>query len=151
MYVHIGPKVQLAANRFTGLWMMIGIPVVWSDTMWRLVDIMYDCCTRPQTNELVYGYAYYAHTYEFLGSVGMQVSYEDGDEEDVNIRSECIKFYISRDEMRRLNLSYKIGTSDTDGLEFSEMVVLAASFDDCHELGLGDIIWAKIAGEGLLS
>lgn len=81
----------------------------------------------------------------------MQVSYEDGDEEDINIRSEHIKFYISRDEMCRLNLSYKIGTSDTDGLEFSEMVVLAASFDDCHELGLGDIIWAKIAGEGLLS
>ncbi|XP_058183847.1 histone-lysine N-methyltransferase ATX2 isoform X2 [Rhododendron vialii] len=79
----------------------------------------------------------------------MQVSYEDGDEEDVNIRSERIKFYISRDEMRRLNLSYKIGTSDTDGLEFSEMVVLAASFDDCHELGLGDIIWAKIAGHAM--
>ncbi|XP_058183846.1 histone H3-lysine(4) N-trimethyltransferase ATX1 isoform X1 [Rhododendron vialii] len=77
------------------------------------------------------------------------VSYEDGDEEDVNIRSERIKFYISRDEMRRLNLSYKIGTSDTDGLEFSEMVVLAASFDDCHELGLGDIIWAKIAGHAM--
>ncbi|KAF7132953.1 hypothetical protein RHSIM_Rhsim09G0037300 [Rhododendron simsii] len=116
--IHVCPKVQLAANRFTGLWMMIGILVMWSDTMRRLVDII----------------------------VGMQVSYEDGDEEDVNIRSERIKFYISRDEMRRLNLSYKIGTSDTDGLEFSEMVVLAASFDDCHELGLGDIIWAKIAG-----
>ncbi|KAG5531010.1 hypothetical protein RHGRI_025834 [Rhododendron griersonianum] len=101
--IHVCTKVQLAANRFTGLWMMIG----------------------------------------------MQVSYEDGDEEDINIRSEHIKFYISRDEMRQLNLSYKIGTSDTDGLEFSEMVVLAASFDDCHELGLGDIIWAKIAGHAM--
>ncbi|KAI8537708.1 hypothetical protein RHMOL_Rhmol09G0045700 [Rhododendron molle] len=115
------PKVQLAANRFTGLWMMIGILAVWSDTMRRLVDII----------------------------VGMQVSYEDGDEEDINIRTERIKFFISRDEMHRLNLSYKIGTSDTDGLEFSEMVVLAASFDDCHELGLGDIIWAKIAGHAM--
>lgn len=80
----------------------------------------------------------------------MQVSYEDGDEEDIIMSNESIKFYISRDEMLRLNLSYKIGTPDSDGLEFNEMVALAASFDECHELALGDIIWAKIAGKGLL-
>ena len=49
--------------------------------------------------------------------------------------------------MQLLNLSYSIKSSDVDGLDFSEMVVLAASFEDCHELGPGDIIWAKLPGE----
>lgn len=46
MYVHISPKVQFDANRFTGLWMVIGIAVVWMDTMRRLANIMYDYCTH---------------------------------------------------------------------------------------------------------
>ncbi|GFY92873.1 homologue of trithorax [Actinidia rufa] len=76
-----------------------------------------------------------------------QISYEDGDEESIVLSNERIKFYVSRDQMQRLNLSYSIKNSDADGLDFSEMVVLAASFEDCHELGPGDIIWAKLPGE----
>ena len=72
---------------------------------------------------------------------------EDGDEESIVLSNERIKFYVSRDQMQRLNLSYSIKSSDADGLDFSEMVVLAASFEDCHELGPGDIIWAKLPGE----
>ncbi|PSS23999.1 Histone-lysine N-methyltransferase [Actinidia chinensis var. chinensis] len=78
-----------------------------------------------------------------------QISYEDGDEESIVLSNERIKFYVSRDQMQRLNLSYSIKSSDADGLDFSEMVVLAASFEDCHELGPGDIIWAKLPGHAI--
>ncbi|KAL6970849.1 hypothetical protein U1Q18_030531 [Sarracenia purpurea var. burkii] len=77
------------------------------------------------------------------------ISYEDGDQEYIVLSNERIKFYISRDEMQRLNLRCSIKTSDPNGLDFSEMVVLAASFDDCHELGPGDIIWAKLTGHAI--
>ncbi|XAR58191.1 Histone-lysine N-methyltransferase [Bertholletia excelsa] len=77
------------------------------------------------------------------------VLYEDGEEENIIFSNERIKFHISCDEMRQLNLTYSVKSSDPDGLDFSEMVVLAASFDDCHELGPGDIIWAKLTGHAM--
>lgn len=48
--------------------------------------------------------------------------------------------------MQRLKLSYSVCSSDTDSIDVNEMVVLAASLDDCHELDPGDIIWAKLTG-----
>ncbi|XP_021804783.1 histone-lysine N-methyltransferase ATX2 isoform X1 [Prunus avium] len=75
-----------------------------------------------------------------------QVEYEDGDEEDLILSNERIKFYISREEMESLNLSYSLKSMDNDVYDYNEMVVLAASLDDCQELEPGDIIWAKLTG-----
>ncbi|KAK3025444.1 hypothetical protein RJ639_042170 [Escallonia herrerae] len=75
--------------------------------------------------------------------------YEDGDEEDVKLSNERIKFSISSEEMQRLKLSYGAHCSETGGLDFDDMVVLAASLDDCHELEPGDIIWAKLTGHAV--
>lgn len=64
----------------------------------------------------------------------MQVKYKDGDEEDIILSNEKIKFFVSPEEMQHLNLSHGVGNSKTDNLDINEMVVLAASLDDCHEL-----------------
>ncbi|KAL7209322.1 hypothetical protein ACSBR1_030952 [Camellia fascicularis] len=76
------------------------------------------------------------------------VLYEDGDKENIILSNETVKFYISHDELEQLNLSCNIKTSDRD-IDFNEMVMLAASFNDCHELGPGDIVWAKITGHAM--
>lgn len=76
----------------------------------------------------------------------MQVKYKDGDEEDLILSNERLKFFVSSEEMQRLKLSYSVCSSDTDSIDINEMVVLAASLDDCHELDPGDIIWAKLTG-----
>ncbi|KAL6191383.1 hypothetical protein ACLB2K_037774 [Fragaria x ananassa] len=74
------------------------------------------------------------------------VEYEDGDEEDLVLSNEKVKFYISREEMESLNLSCSLKNMDSDVYDYNEMVVLAASLDDCQELEPGDIIWAKLTG-----
>ncbi|KAF5946840.1 hypothetical protein HYC85_017068 [Camellia sinensis] len=76
------------------------------------------------------------------------VLYEDGDKENIILSNETVKFYVSHDELEQLNLSCNIKTSDRD-IDFNEMVMLAASFNDCHELGPGDIVWAKITGHAM--
>lgn len=76
----------------------------------------------------------------------MQVEYKDGDEEDIILSNERIKFFVSPEEMRHLNLSHGISNSNTEKLDINEMVVLAASLDNCHELDPGEIIWAKLSG-----
>lgn len=77
-----------------------------------------------------------------------QVSYEDGDKENVIISIEKIKFHVSPDEMQQLNLEYST-TAIEDGRDFNELVALAAGFDDDHDLGPGDIIWAKLSGHAV--
>lgn len=62
------------------------------------------------------------------------------------LANERIKFFISPEEMKRLKLSYGVQNSDADSRDIDEMVVLAASLDDSHDLDPGDIIWAKITG-----
>lgn len=74
------------------------------------------------------------------------VEYEDGDEEDLILSNERVKFYISQEEMESLNLSCSLKNMDSDVYDYNEMVVLAASLDDCQELEPGDIIWAKLTG-----
>lgn len=76
----------------------------------------------------------------------MQVKYEDGDEEDFILSNEKIKFYISQEEMDRLKLSVSANNTDNHGYDYDEMVVLAATLDDCQEPEPGDIIWAKLTG-----
>ncbi|KAJ6723622.1 HISTONE-LYSINE N-METHYLTRANSFERASE ATX2 [Salix koriyanagi] len=74
------------------------------------------------------------------------IEYEDGDKEDLVLSKEKVKFFISREEMERLNLIVCVKSTDGDGYDYNEMVVLAASLDDCQDLEPGDIIWAKLTG-----
>jgi hypothetical protein len=76
----------------------------------------------------------------------MQIEYEDGDKEDLMLSNEKVKFFISGEEMERLNLSVCVRSTDGDRNYYNEMVVLAASLDDCQDLEPGDIIWAKLTG-----
>ncbi|XP_062170462.1 histone-lysine N-methyltransferase ATX2 isoform X1 [Alnus glutinosa] len=77
------------------------------------------------------------------------VEYEDGDKEELILSNEKVKFYISHEEMQRLNLSCSVKSMDGDVYDYNEMVVLAASLDDCQELEPGDIIWAKLTGHAM--
>ncbi|XP_047317606.1 histone-lysine N-methyltransferase ATX2-like [Impatiens glandulifera] len=76
-----------------------------------------------------------------------QIVYDDGEEENLILSREKVKFFISGEELQRLSLSCSTMTSDIIGNDFSEMIILAAdSFNDSHELGPGDITWAKLTG-----
>ncbi|XWS09310.1 hypothetical protein CRYUN_Cryun40dG0074500 [Craigia yunnanensis] len=77
------------------------------------------------------------------------LEYEDGDEEDLMLSNEKLKFQVSHDEMERLNLSFSVNDTNDDGYDYDEMVALAASLDDCQELEPGDIIWAKLTGHAM--
>ncbi|CAA3025371.1 histone-lysine N-methyltransferase ATX2-like [Olea europaea subsp. europaea] len=77
------------------------------------------------------------------------VKYEDGDEETLNLSNERVKFYVSSEEMQSLKLRYMDKSSESDGIDVNEMVALAASLDDCHELEPGEIIWAKLTGHAM--
>ncbi|XWS22244.1 hypothetical protein CRYUN_Cryun29cG0017900 [Craigia yunnanensis] len=77
------------------------------------------------------------------------VEYEDGDEEDLILSNEKLKFHVSHDEMERLNLNFSVNSTNDDGYDYDEMVALAASLDDCQELEPGDIIWAKLTGHAM--
>lgn len=79
------------------------------------------------------------------------MKYEDGDEETLNLSNERVKFYVSSEEMQSLKLRYMDKSSESDGIDVNEMVALAASLDDCHELEPGEIIWAKLTGMTLCS
>uniref|UniRef100_A0A2P2L8Y3 Histone-lysine N-methyltransferase ATX2 n=1 Tax=Rhizophora mucronata TaxID=61149 RepID=A0A2P2L8Y3_RHIMU len=77
------------------------------------------------------------------------VEYEDGDEEDLILSDEKVKFFISSEEMEHLNLSFNVRSTDADSYDYDEMVALAASLDDCQDLEPGDIIWAKLTGHAM--
>lgn len=76
----------------------------------------------------------------------MQIKYEDGDEEELILSQEQIKFHMSREEMQNLNLKGKEFTDDDDP-DYSQLMGLAASVDESRDLEPGDIIWAKLTGE----
>ncbi|KAK6914387.1 hypothetical protein RJ641_021708 [Dillenia turbinata] len=78
-----------------------------------------------------------------------QVKYDDGDQEDLIISNEKIKFHISKDEVESLNLNYSIKGTNNDGFDYSEMAILAASLDSCQDLGPGDVIWGKLTGHAM--
>lgn len=77
------------------------------------------------------------------------VEYEDGDKEHLFLSNENIKFLVSPNDVHRLNLCYGVKCMDTNGLNYDEMIALAASLDDCQELEPGDIIWAKLTGHAM--
>ncbi|KAA3480227.1 histone-lysine N-methyltransferase ATX2-like [Gossypium australe] len=77
------------------------------------------------------------------------VEYVDGDEEDLILSNERLKFHVSHEEMERLNLSFSVDSTKDDDHDYDEMVALAASRDDCQELEPGDIIWAKLTGHAM--
>lgn len=63
---------------------------------------------------------------------------------------EKIKFHISSEEMHRLNLKYDVSSMEKNGLNYNEMLALAASFDDCQDLEPGDLVWAKLTGDSII-
>ncbi|GJZ89570.1 histone-lysine N-methyltransferase ATX2-like protein isoform X1 [Tanacetum coccineum] len=77
------------------------------------------------------------------------VEYEDGDEELVTLSKERIKFHVSLEEMKCLRLTCDLHCSETDDLDVNKMIVLTANLDDCHDIELGDIIWAKLTGHAV--
>lgn len=62
------------------------------------------------------------------------------------LSNERVKFYISLEEMQCLKLRSSDKCPEGDAIDVNEMVVLAASLDDCEELEPADIIWAKLTG-----
>ncbi|KAL2934052.1 Histone-lysine N-methyltransferase ATX2 [Bienertia sinuspersici] len=77
-----------------------------------------------------------------------KVKYEDGDEEELILSVEQIKFHISGEEMQSLNLTGKRSMDDDDP-DYSLLMGLAASVDESRELEPGDIIWAKLTGHAM--
>ncbi|XP_043722085.1 histone H3-lysine(4) N-trimethyltransferase ATX1-like [Telopea speciosissima] len=78
-----------------------------------------------------------------------QVEYADGDAERLILSEEKVRFYLSQEEMQQLKLRCSIKNVDIEGLDYGELAVLAASFDDCQELEPGDVIWAKLIGHSM--
>lgn len=74
----------------------------------------------------------------------LQVKYDDGEAEDLSLADERIKFSISSEEMKSLNL--KFGISNLDKKGHDELLALAVSFHDYQGLDPGDLVWAKITG-----
>lgn len=78
------------------------------------------------------------------------MKYEDGEEEDIVLSNERIKFHVSFKEMQSKGLKLCEKSSEADELDANEMMVLAASLDDdCEEIETGDLIWAKLTGLSL--
>ncbi|ONM53873.1 Histone-lysine N-methyltransferase ATX2 [Zea mays] len=75
------------------------------------------------------------------------VKYDDGEAEDLSLADERIKFFISSEEMKSLNL--KLGISNQDKKGHDELLALAVSFHDYQGLDPGDLVWAKITGHAM--
>jgi hypothetical protein len=72
----------------------------------------------------------------------LQVKYDDGESEELGLADEKIRFSISSEEMKSLNLKFGISNQDKKG--YDELLALAISFHDYQSLDLGDLVWAKI-------
>ncbi|CAN4120946.1 unnamed protein product [Withania somnifera] len=77
------------------------------------------------------------------------VKYVDGDEEHLLLSNERIKFSVSFEEMNRLKLRPSDKSPETDLIDVDELIVLAASLEDCEALDPGDITWAKLTGHAM--
>jgi hypothetical protein len=74
----------------------------------------------------------------------LKVKYDDGESEELGLADERIRFSISSEEMKSLNL--KSGISNQDKKGYDELLALAISFHDYQSLDPGDLVWAKITG-----
>ncbi|KAG6419853.1 hypothetical protein SASPL_116365 [Salvia splendens] len=94
---------------------------------------------------------YSAHITGYNSETGHHhLKYEDGEQEDLVISNERIKFYISSKEMQIMELKLYEKSPEADELDANEMIVLAATLDDdCQEIETGDLIWAKLTGLSL--
>ncbi|KAF3791741.1 Histone-lysine N-methyltransferase [Nymphaea thermarum] len=79
-------------------------------------------------------------------SVKKWIRYEDGDDEWTSLYGQKIKFHLSKDEMRQKNLKC---WDPERGLDYDDIIMLAASFYDNEELEHGDVIWAEIMGNAM--
>lgn len=77
------------------------------------------------------------------------VKYDDGDEEKLILASERIRFLLSAEEIERLKLKRRDKCAEGEGIDVSDMMVLAASLDNCEDLEPGDIMWAKLTGHAM--
>ncbi|XP_078433868.1 histone-lysine N-methyltransferase TRX1-like isoform X2 [Wolffia australiana] len=75
-----------------------------------------------------------------------KILYKDGDVENLNLRKERIRFYVSRSEIRLLKLK---GISEKDTTVNDEMLAMAAVLNDCQDLEPGDLVWAKLTGHAM--
>ncbi|XP_047983095.1 histone-lysine N-methyltransferase ATX2-like isoform X2 [Salvia hispanica] len=91
---------------------------------------------------------YCAHITGYNSETGQHhLKYEDGEQEELVLSDERIKFYISSKEMQIMELKLCEKSSEADELDANEMMVLAATLDDdCEEIETGDLIWAKLTG-----
>lgn len=48
--------------------------------------------------------------------------------------------------MQDLNLKYCTSDVEKKAYNYDEMLALAASYDDCYDFEVGDIVWAKLSG-----
>lgn len=62
------------------------------------------------------------------------------------LSKERIKFHVSLDDLQQLKLNISWKNVESGSLDYDELLVLAASLDDCQEVEPGDIIWAKLTG-----
>ena len=138
-------KLCFVEYRFTGHWMLIHTRDALWDTTPTVTSIMYAFLVFVSYQDKAQGWTFVGGS-DNVVCYAMQVEYEDGDEEDLIFSNENVKFYISRDEMESLNLSRSLKNVDSDVSDYNELVVLAASLDDCQELEPGDIVWAKLTG-----
>lgn len=67
------------------------------------------------------------------------------------LSNEKVKFLISGEEMQSLNLNFGVDSVDSNAYDYNEMLVLAATLDDCLEPEPGDIVWAKLTGLWFIS
>ncbi|XP_020247221.1 histone-lysine N-methyltransferase TRX1-like [Asparagus officinalis] len=77
------------------------------------------------------------------------IEYNDGDVEHLSLTDEKIKFHLSTEEVQHWNLKYDVSSREKKGLNYNEMLALAASFDDCQDLEPGDLVWAKLTGHAM--
>ncbi|PIA29871.1 hypothetical protein AQUCO_05800150v1 [Aquilegia coerulea] len=112
------------------VWFSLEIKSIELQVYWPLDDDWYSGCVASFDSE----------------SGKHHVKYDDGEEESLVFTKEKIKFHISREEMQRQNLKQSVPKKDDAGLNNDELLVLAAIFDDCGDIGSGDIIWAKLSG-----
>ncbi|CAN6460712.1 unnamed protein product [Victoria cruziana] len=74
------------------------------------------------------------------------VKYDDGDDEWINLENEQIKFYLSREELTQIKLK---SCTPEKAPNYDELMMLAASSDDCGDFVYGEIVWAKITGHAM--
>jgi hypothetical protein len=79
--------------------------------------------------------------------VHAQVDYEDGENEELILAKELVRFHLTQEEMVQRNLQFNGGAEDSKNREFQEMTALATVLEHYQEeFGHGELVWAKLKG-----